>query len=105
MRYKQNKALIIIPAYNEAGVIGAVVRQIRTTPIAIDYEILVVDDGSADNTAQEAREAGAQTVSLLRNLGYGYALLTGYRFAIANGFRLVIQMDGDGQHAPNPFLT
>jgi glycosyltransferase involved in cell wall biosynthesis len=100
MNKHAHTALVLIPAYNEASIIGSVIRQIRATPIRIAYEILVVDDGSTDHTAQEAREAGARTVSLIQNLGYGYALQTGYHMAIKEGFSVVVQMDGDGQHAP-----
>jgi glycosyltransferase involved in cell wall biosynthesis len=92
--------LVVMPAYNEAGVIGATVRALRKTPIGVPFQILVVDDGSHDGTAEEARAAGARTVSLLRNLGYGYALQAGYAVALAEGFDVVVQMDGDGQHAP-----
>lgn len=79
--------------------IGNVVEQIRATELANDYQILVIDDGSTDHSAQEARSAGARVISLVRNLGYGYALRTGYQVAYDEGFDLVVQMDGDGQHS------
>lgn len=94
------RALILIPAFNEAAVIGRVIQQIHATELPVDYSILVIDDGSSDDTAKVARQAGARTVSLVRNLGYGYALMTGYQVALEQGADMVIQLDGDGQHAP-----
>lgn len=63
-------------------------------------DVLVVNDGSTDDTADAARSAGAQVVSLPFNLGYGAALQTGYRVALDGGYQRVVQMDGDGQHPP-----
>jgi glycosyltransferase involved in cell wall biosynthesis len=88
--------LIIIPAYNEEGRVGRVVREVRSTLPGAD--VLVVDDGSADNTASEAVEAGAISVSLPVNSGYGAALQTGYKFAVRNRYTIVGQIDADGQH-------
>jgi glycosyltransferase involved in cell wall biosynthesis len=88
--------LIIIPAYNEEGRVGRVVREVRSTLPGAD--VLVVDDGSADNTAAEAVEAGAISVSLPVNSGYGAALQTGYKFAVRNRYAIVGQIDADGQH-------
>ena len=86
---------IIIPAYNEAGRVGATIAGIRKGTSA---DIVVVSDGSKDNTAQEARAAGATVIELPFNLGYGAALQTGYRFALGGGYDYAVQMDADGQH-------
>jgi glycosyltransferase involved in cell wall biosynthesis len=90
--------LIVIPAYNEEGRVGRVVRELRDC--VADVDVLVVNDGSADRTAVEAAEAGARVVSLPVNLGYGAALQTGFKFAVRHGYELIGQVDADGQHPP-----
>ncbi|NTV28538.1 MAG: glycosyltransferase family 2 protein [Candidatus Omnitrophica bacterium] len=92
------KILAIIPAYNEAKNIGKVVRELQSS--GLDIVPLVVDDGSADDTAEQARMAGAAVVSLPFNLGIGGAVQTGYRWADENGYEAAVQIDGDGQHDP-----
>jgi len=91
------RLLVVIPAYNEASRIGPVVAGVRSQ---VDGDILVVDDGSADPTAHEARAAGAAVAVHPVNLGYGAALQTGYRYALRHGYDAVLQMDADGQHDP-----
>lgn len=91
------RVLIVIPAYNEQGKVGAVVHDVRENLPQAD--VLVVDDGSADATAAEARAAGARVVSLPLNLGYGAALQTGYKSAVRDGYPIVGQIDADGQHS------
>jgi len=86
---------IVIPAYNESAVIGKTVNRIRS--LYPDYEIVVVDDGSTDNTAREAESAGARVVQHPYNIGNGAAVKTGIRNTIGD---LIVLMDGDGQHAP-----
>jgi glycosyltransferase involved in cell wall biosynthesis len=90
------RLLVVIPAYNEGGRVGAVVRDVRGT--LPDADVLVVDDGSEDGTAAEAAEAGAIALSLPVNGGYGTALQTGYKYAVRHGYTLVGQIDADGQH-------
>lgn len=92
------KVCIIIPAYNEEHSIGPVIRDVlRLFP---DYTVLVVNDGSADRTAEVAASAGATVVTLPQNLGIGGAMQTGYRFAAAGGYEIAVQVDADGQHKP-----
>ncbi len=88
--------LIVIPAYNETGRVGAVVRDVREH--VPDADILVIDDGSADATADEALSAGALVARLPLNSGYGAALQTGYKYAVRNGYEIIGQIDADGQH-------
>lgn len=92
------KILILIPAYNEGGKIARVVDGIRR--VAPECDILVVNDGSRDDTAATAAAAGATVVSHPFNMGYGVAIQTGYKYAAANGYDFLSQIDGDGQHDP-----
>jgi glycosyltransferase involved in cell wall biosynthesis len=92
------RVIIIIPAMNEASSVGQVVRgALRVLPGAA---VLVVDDGSTDRTAAEGEAAGALVVRLPYNLGIGGAVQTGLRYALAEGFDVAVQVDGDGQHLP-----
>ena len=93
-----HKILIIIPAYNEESRISAVVQSVRDN--APEFDIVVIDDGSKDDTAQVARSAGALVVSHPFNLGYGVAIQTGYKYALNKGYDFMVQIDGDGQHDP-----
>jgi glycosyltransferase involved in cell wall biosynthesis len=95
--------LIIVPAYNEEGRVGQVVRDVRST--LPDADVLVIDDGSADDTAAEAIGAGAMSLSLPVNSGYGAALQTGYKFGVRNRYAIVGQIDADGQHRAEYLVT
>ncbi len=86
---------IAIPAYNEEAAIGTTVSKIRR--LYPDYQVLVVDDGSIDKTANRALEAGAEVIRHPYNIGNGAAVKTAIRNA--NG-KYVVLMDGDGQHRP-----
>lgn len=92
------KVLIIIPAWNEAGSIADVVTEVRGELPGVD--IIVVDDGSQDDTALRAADAGAIVARLPFNLGVGGAMRTGYRYARDHGYDVAIQVDADGQHDP-----
>jgi len=89
--------LVIVPAYNEARAIGKVIEDLQSIDVPLD--VLVVNDGSADDTSARARESGAaKVVDLPKNLGIGGAVQTGFKYASRNGYRAAIQFDGDGQH-------
>jgi len=90
------RLLVFAPAYNESGAIVRVILAVRAT--APGAQVLVVDDGSADDTSACARSAGARVVRHPYNLGIGAAVQTGLRYACAEGYDLVIRVDGDGQH-------
>jgi glycosyltransferase involved in cell wall biosynthesis len=92
------KILVIVPAFNECGNIGRTVEEIRKTVHGVD--VLVIDDGSADGTADEAREAGGLVISLPFNLGIGAAVQTGFKYAQEYQYDIAVQIDGDGQHDP-----
>ena len=92
------RRLAIVPAYNEGGMVGRVVRDIqRQEP---PFDVLVVDDGSTDTTAAEAEEAGAVVIRHPYNLGIGGAVQSGYKYALRNDYDVAVQVDGDGQHKP-----
>lgn len=92
------RILIIIPAYNEEQVIGQVISDIHQQQSTAD--ILVVNDGSRDRTAEVAKAHGARVVTLPNNLGIGGAVQTGYRYAAHYGYDIAVQIDADGQHDP-----
>lgn len=87
---------VLVPVYNEAERLPAVLARIRE--VFPDAEVVVIDDGSADASAQVAADAGATVLRLSFNLGYGAALQTGYRYAARAGWAAAVQVDGDGQH-------
>ncbi len=91
--------LAVIPAYNEAGRIVAVIEGL----LAIGLPVLVVDDGSRDGTGDAARAAGARVLRKI-NGGKGTAILAGCAWAIERGFAKVVLLDGDGQHDPREAL-
>jgi glycosyltransferase involved in cell wall biosynthesis len=91
------RVLAIVPALNEERSVGVVVAE----TLRLGYDVCVVDDGSTDETAAHARRAGATVLSVPLNLGVGGALRCGFRWAIANGYDVAVQVDADGQHDPH----
>jgi glycosyltransferase involved in cell wall biosynthesis len=89
--------LAVIPCFNEEATIGSVV--IRTKR-HVD-KVLVVDDGSTDDTVRIAKEAGATVISHKTNKGKSAGIKTGFKYALINGFDYVVTIDGDGQHNPD----
>jgi glycosyltransferase involved in cell wall biosynthesis len=96
MAHEAPRFLAVVPAYNEAGVVGDVVRGLREH--APDFDVIVVDDGSTDDTAARAATAGATVVRLPFNLGIGGAVQAGFLYAHEHDYDYVAQVDGDGQH-------
>ncbi|NTV38364.1 MAG: glycosyltransferase family 2 protein [Demequinaceae bacterium] len=92
------RLLVIVPALNEREALPAVIREIRAANPGAD--VLVVDDGSTDDTAVRAWEAGALVAKLPYNLGVGGAMRTGFRYALDHGYDMAAQVDADGQHNP-----
>ena len=90
------KALVFIPAWNEAENLPAVLEELRAE--IPDANVLVVDDGSTDETAQLARGAGAEVLSFGENRGLRAAIAAGYGYAAEHGYELVGRLDADGQH-------
>jgi glycosyltransferase involved in cell wall biosynthesis len=92
------KLIILIPAFNEEGAVGSVVKEVREVMPGVP--VLVVDDCSADATSTVARQAGARVLPLPHHLGLGGCVQAGYRLAFELGYDYVIRVDGDGQHDP-----
>jgi glycosyltransferase involved in cell wall biosynthesis len=91
-------SLAVVPAYNEAATVARVIAALHRD--APDYDVLVVDDGSTDDTAARARQAGARVLRLPFNLGIGGAVQAGFVYADDHGYQRMAQVDGDGQHDP-----
>ena len=93
-----DRTLVIVPAWNEAQSLPRTIAEIRAADE--HYDVVVVDDGSVDDTAEIARTAGATVLSLPFNLGVGGAMRTGFAYAQRQGYPRAIQVDADGQHNP-----
>jgi glycosyltransferase involved in cell wall biosynthesis len=91
------RALAIIPAYNESESLSAVVADLRRERLALD--VVVIDDGSSDNTAQIARALDVTVIRFSERLGIGNAVRAGLRYAVRNGYPTAVRVDADGQHS------
>jgi glycosyltransferase involved in cell wall biosynthesis len=91
--------VIIVPAFNEAASLGPLLASIRSHQP--DAAIVVINDGSTDATSEVARKAGVEVLDLPFNVGIGAAVQAGLLYALRNGYRVAIQVDGDGQHPPS----
>lgn len=90
------KILIAVPAYNEQENIARVIQEIKNS--GVSAEILVIDDGSKDQTSSVSLENGAKTIKLPFNLGIGGAVQTAFVYAVEQNCEVMVQLDGDGQH-------
>ena len=97
----RDRVAVVIPAYNEAESVGDVVRQIPPEVCGEKTAVLVVDDGSRDDTSEAAAKAGAIVARHVINRGGGAALRTGYRLMAESGALIVVTLDADGQHLPS----
>lgn len=102
MAAPRERTLIIVPAWNEAQNVGNTVREILAKTQSFD--VVVVDDGSTDDTADQARAAGAIVLSLPFNMGVGGAMRAGFTYAHRHRYERAIQVDADGQHDPDDIL-
>jgi glycosyltransferase involved in cell wall biosynthesis len=93
------RRVAIVPAYNESGNVGRVVDELVAFDPGLD--VVVVDDGSVDDTSRVAREHGARVLRLPFNLGIGGAVQTGFRYAFEQNYDIAVRVDGDGQHDPS----
>jgi glycosyltransferase involved in cell wall biosynthesis len=107
MSVNSTKVAFIIPAYNEDKVIQEVISSLQKSlkHSTWDYQIVVVNDGSKDTTAQIAKESGAYVISHILNSGSGSATATGLSYAQQSNFDIAATLDGDGQHAPEDVIA
>ncbi len=103
MKKTSNKILLIIPAYNEEKNILKTYSKIKefNKNNNTSYDAIVINDGSTDNTSKICHENKIPIIDLIRNLGIGGAVQTGYKYALEKDYDIAIQFDGDGQHDVN----
>ena len=100
---KNKKVLLIIPAYNEEKNILKTYNSIISfnSKNRVNYDVIVINDGSKDNTEKVLVENNIPHITLIHNLGIGGAVQTGYKYAYENNYDIAVQFDGDGQHDVN----
>ena len=104
LRYRGGvRTAVVMPAFNEAEALPGVLAELAEA--VPDHEVIVVDDGSSDDTAGVAAAAGVTCLRLPFNLGIGGALRLGFRYAADEGFDRAYQFDADGQHDPSQIAT
>ena len=95
----RKNTLLIMPAHNEDMNIGKVIDALKDAGMFEQMDLLVINDGSTDSTAEVVRQyREARLINQIYNMGYGAALQTGYKYAVEHGYDYVLQMDSDGQH-------
>ena len=92
--------LIVVPVRNEAKNLVRLLAPLKEVVGREGYDLVVIDDASTDESIDVLKRHGVRTITLVENLGYGAAVQTGYKYALARGYEYLIQLDGDGQHDP-----
>ena len=100
---ERSSCLAVVPAYNEQATVAGVVSDLRRNAPQLD--VVVIDDGSTDATARCAEQAGARILRMPFNVGIGGAVQAGFQYAHDQGYELMVQVDGDGQHDPAEIAT
>lgn len=98
MERRTKDLLIIMPAYNEEASIGGFLDQLEASDITDIADLLIINDGSTDDTSRIVHDRGHAIITHVYNMGYGAALLSGYKYAVRRRYKYVIQVDADGQH-------
>ena len=99
---KYGKLVVLIPANNEEKSIFKVIKNIPSI-VNLKQEVIVIDDGSTDNTLKQAKAAGATVISNFKNLGLGVTFKKGLIISLKNGADIILILDGDGQYNPKNF--
>ena len=100
------RVALVIPAYNEASVISGVIRSIKSKARSrVRLDVIVINDGSIDDTARQATNAGAIVIDHILNSGAGGATSTGLRYAQLHNYDIVATMDADGQHSAKDVMN
>lgn len=95
---RQNRTLVIVPAYNAAQHLPELLPRLRN--VVPEDDLLIINDGSTDNSAEILRESGVTHITFAQNQGKGAALRAGYQYAIEHNYRSVLSLDADLQHLP-----
>ncbi len=93
-----SSVLIVFPVHNEAGNLKYMLPPLMEVVRHEGYDLLAIDDASTDESVEVLKQHNVPTITLSENLGYGAALQTGYKYAVAKEYEYLIQLDGDGQH-------
>ena len=97
---KASSVLVILPIHNEAAHLERVLASLQPVVRREGYDLVAIDDGSTDASPDILRQSGVPAIRLFENVGYGTAVQTGYKHALAKGYERLLQLDGDGQHDP-----
>ncbi|UTP71911.1 glycosyltransferase family 2 protein [Alteromonas sp. LMIT006] len=98
---ESTQVAIVIPAYNESQTIKCVIDELKEELIGHNFEVIVVNDCSTDDTSDIATATGAKVINLTRNYGYSGAIEQGFNYVTTRDFDYVLTMDADGQHHPS----